>query len=380
MMKNVFFKKLFLFAGIMLAFFSSGEPAAAAWQTLKGSEIYVREGEVITGDLWVMGNEVKIAGQVKGDLLIFADELELSGKVDGDVLGVTGRTRITGVVAGDFRGLSAVTQIDGVVAGNLSAAGTQLVLGPQSKVGSLLSWYATTWLAGEVAGSALANGNIFNLEGKLGGDLQVGAKQIVIGESAVVTGDFIHPAGADPVFIPGYRIGGERRTAVPKTASALSGLQGVWILGGLLAGLLWLLLFPRRWRQILDTRLSWHRVIGFGFGGTLLLPIISIFAMLTMVGLPLGIGLFLLFLILMFFGELPVYLLAGRWFCGLFRKKNGRHPAFLFLVGGFVFAFLKLIPVVGFYLALGGRILGNGLLLTYLFWREKPGQALSIQA
>src|SRR5690606_15431063 len=158
-----------------------GKPAAAAWQTLTGREIFIREGEVITGDLWVMGNGVKIAGQVKGDLLIFADQLELSGQVDGDVLGVIGRTLISGAVGGDFRGLSAVAQIDGVVAGNLSAAGTQLVLGPQSKVGSLLSWYTTTRLLGEIVGSALANGNIFSLDGKLGGDLQVGSKQIIVG-------------------------------------------------------------------------------------------------------------------------------------------------------------------------------------------------------
>ena len=74
----------------------------------------------------------------------------------------------------------------------------------------------------------------------------------------------------------------------------------------------------------------------------------------------------------MAFGELPVYLLAGRWFCGLFHKKGRLHPVFLFLIGGFVFTFLKLIPVIGFYLALGGRILGNGLLLAYLFGGRNP--------
>ncbi|HHW13291.1 MAG TPA: polymer-forming cytoskeletal protein [Firmicutes bacterium] len=374
-------KKLFLFVfvGLIFVFFCGGEPVAAAWQTLTGSEILIREGEVITGDLWVMGNGVKIAGQVKGDLLIFADDLEVSGKVDGDLLGVTGRTVISGVVTGDVRGLSAFMQIDGVVGGNLSAAGTQLVVGPQSKVGSLLSWYTATRLSGEIAGSALAKGNIFSLDGKVGGDLEVGAKQIVAGKNAVVNGDFIYPAGAEPVLMPGAYVGGQRRTAAQMAGSAMTGVKGIWFLGSLLMGLLWLLFFPRRWKEILSTGFVWSRVIGFGFVGFFFLPVMAVLAMLTLVGLPLGIGLFLLFLILMFFGELPVYLLAGRWFCRLFRKTSRLHPAFLFLVGGFVFTFLKLIPVLGFYLALGGRILGNGLLLTYLFWREKPGKVLPLQ-
>ena len=376
-MKNVFWKKILVW--LILVLFFGGEPAMAAWQTLTGSEVFIREGEVIAGDLWIMGNGVKIAGEIKGDLLIFADELDLSGRVDGDVLGVTGRTLISGEVVGNFRGLSAFTQIEGVVAGNFSAAGTQLVLGPQSEVGSLLSWYTTTRLLGEITGPALAKGNIFNLNGKIGGDLQVGAKQINIGENTEITGDFTYPVGVNPVVMPGAKIGGERRTTVLKTAPALTGMQGIWFLGSLLMGLVWLLLFPRRWSELLSTRISWHRIIGFGLGSFFLLPVMSIIAILTMVGLPLGIGLFLLFLILMAFGELPVYLLAGRWFCGLFHKKGRLHPVFLFLIGGFVFTFLKLIPVIGFYLALGGRILGNGLLLAYLFWREKPGKAMPLQ-
>ncbi|NLC53808.1 MAG: hypothetical protein GX770_07570 [Firmicutes bacterium] len=381
-MKNVFLKKIlfFVFVGLVFIFFGGGKPVAAAWQTLTGSEIFLREDEVVTGDLWVLGNGVKIAGEVKGDLLIFADELELSGKIGGDVLGVVGRTLVSGEVAGDFRVLSAVTQIDGVVGGNLSAAGTQLVLGTQSKVGSLLSWYTTTGLLGEISGSALAKGNNFSIEGKLGGDLQVGAKQIVVGENAVIAGDFIYPAGANPVFKPGAKIGGQQRTAVLKSAPVMAGIQGMWFLGSMLLGLLWLFIFPRRWKELLSTRISWPRIIGFGLGSFFLLPILSVLAILTMVGLPLGIGLFLLFLFVMAFGELPVYLLAGRWFCRLFRKKGRLHPALFFLIGGFVYTFLKLIPVVGFYLALAGRILGNGLLLTYLFWWEKPGTTMTLQA
>ena len=118
-MKNVFWKKILVW--LILVLFFGGEPAMAAWQTLTGSEVFIREGEVIAGDLWIMGNGVKIAGEIKGDLLIFADELDLSGRVDGDVLGVTGRTLISGEVVGNFRGLSAFTQIEGVVAGNFSA-------------------------------------------------------------------------------------------------------------------------------------------------------------------------------------------------------------------------------------------------------------------
>ncbi|NLW59879.1 MAG: hypothetical protein GX073_06000 [Firmicutes bacterium] len=369
---------IFLLSLFILVF--RGEPAVAAWQKLRGDEIIIRAGEEIDGDLWVSGGVVEIDGRIKGDLLIVAEELILRGVVDGDLLGLIGRTKVTGEITGDFRGLVLDAQIDGVVAGSLSTAGSKLVLGARSRVGSLLAWHTTVQLLGEIDEAAMVKAAFLLFNGKLDGDFQVNAGQVIIGENAFISGDLSYQEGMTPVFKPGAKVGGEIRTVADAVSPIYTGLQGIWFVGSLFCGMVWLLLFARHWNRILEAGIPWRRLIGFGVGSLIFLPFLSILTGLTIVGLPLGIGFFLLFLVLLLFGELPAYLLVGRWFCGLFRKKKRTHPVFSFLAGGFVLTFLKLLPVVGVFFAIAGRIIGNGLFLTYLFWNEKNGPAVSLEA
>jgi cytoskeletal protein CcmA (bactofilin family) len=372
MMKKVFRNGLILFLTLFLL--CRAEPAVAAWQKLSGSEILLRAEEEISGDLWVTGGVVEIRGRIKGDLLIFAEELILKGTVDGDVLGLIGRATVSGKIAGNFRGLVVDNRIEGVVSGSLSTAGSQLALGDQSRVGSLLARYTIVQLLGEIAERADVNGNHVYVDGKLDSDLQVTARQIILGNNALVGGDLVYREGTTPVFKPGAKVGGECRPVATAASSAWLGLRGVWFVGSLFCGVVWLLLFRRRWHQILEIRVPWRRLIGLGVGSLTLLPVLSVLTGLTLFGLPLSIGLLLLFLVLLVFGELPAYLLVGRWFCGLIRRNKSIHPVLSLLAGGFVLAFLKLLPVVGVFFAIAGRIVGNGLFLIYLFWRGNTGQ------
>lgn len=378
-MKKRSINGLILFSLFLLVF--RGEPALAAWRQLKGDEIFIRAGETLNGDLWVTGGVVEIDGRINGDLLIFAEELILKGVVDGDVLGFIGRTRMTGEITGDFRGLALEAQLDGTVAGSLSIGGSKLVLGARSRVGSLLAWYTTAQIWGEIDEDAAVKSVNLQFNGKLDGNLRLGAGHAIIGENARIGGDLIYPEGMTPVFQPGAKVGGEVRAVAPVASPRWTGLRGIWFLGTLFCGTGWLLFFGRRWKRLLEARLPWRRLIGFGVGSLIFLPLLSILTGLTVLGLPLGIGFFLLFLFLLFFGELPAYLLVGRWFCGLFRRKKPTHPVLAFLAGGFVLAFLKLLPVVGGFFALAGRIIGNGLFLVYLFGQEnKTGPAVSFEA
>lgn len=369
-------KKIFSGLIVFLLFLAvfSGETAAASWQRLTGEEILLPEGETIEGDLWVFGRRVEIHGRIKGDLLIFGEELVLSGTVEGDVLGAVGRATVTGEIEGNFRGLAVTAQLDGIVSGNVSLLGTEMVLGPKSKTGSILSWYTAVQLLGEITSSATLKGDYCYFNGKLDGDFQVGG-QAVLGENTVITGDFIYPAEVEPVLKAGFKVGGVKRPLASTPVSVMTWLQGLWFVGSLLLGLVWLLLFPQRWHSLLSSKISWFRMVGFGFGGSLLLPLLSILASFTVIGLPLGIALFLLFLALILLGELPAFLLVGRWFYRLFGKKTRTHRVLLFVTGGFVLTFLKLLPVVGFFFGVVARVLGNGLFLTYFVGYNKPEKA-----
>jgi hypothetical protein len=172
-------------------------------------------------------------------------------------------------------------------------------------------------------------------------------------------------------------VGGKLREYTP-LSSGLTAFRGIWFIGGLFLGIVWLLIFPRRWTELMATRPAWRRIIGMGLGGFILLPFLAFFASAFVIGLPLGICLLLLFLILVLFGELPSYLLLGNLLFAALRKERKTHPIVLFIAGGFVLTFLKILPYIGYFFQLAGRVVGNGLLLAYMFYGRKPMKPVKV--
>lgn len=375
MKKNSLIALIVLCAGLSLIF---SQPASAAWKILTSDEVLIREGEEINGDLWVFGREVEIKGRVKGDLLIAAEDLKVSGQIDGDILGFAGQTELSGRVMGNLRLLSVLTKLNGEIAGNISAAGTELFLGPKATASSLLAWYTLATVAGEVKEAAFVKGTAFTLTGKIGEDLKTGGTNVTIAQQAQIGGNLLYRAGVEPVIEPGAKVGGKLREFAPSPSPGFTVLRGIWFVGGLFFGVVWLLVFPHRWVEMMDTRLVWRRLIGLGLGGLFLLPLLALLFSVILIGLPLGICLLIIFLILVLFGELPSYLLVGKLFFGVLRKGKNTHQIALFAAGGFVLAFLKLLPYIGLLFSIASRVVGNGLLLSYLFYGKKPIKTMKV--
>lgn len=114
-------------------------------------------------------------------------------------------------------------------------------------------------------------------------------------------------------------------------------------------------------------------VIGIG------VPILAVVAMLTVIGIPLGIGL-LLFLVpaLWFFG----YLVAGTKLGAIIlRQDHSDHPYLAALLGLIVLQIIGLIPFLGGFVTFIAGILGTGalVLLAWNAWRG-PGTTVSARA
>ena len=372
MKKYMFLRILLIFGVASLLCLGPIQPVAAAWTTLTGEEVLIREGEEIDGDLWVFSRAVEIRGRIKGDLLIATEHLKVSGQIDGDLLGFAAQTELSGRVLGNLRLFSVLTNLNGEIAGNISAAGSELFLGPKATASSLLAWYTIATVAGEVKEAAYVKGTALTMSGQIGQDLKAGGTRVMLTQDAQVGGDLIYRAGIEPVLEPGAKVGGKLREFATPPPPGLTALRGVWFVGGLFLGVVWLLIFPHRWTEMMAMRPAWRRLIGLGLGGLIILPLLAFLASALVFGLPLGICLLLLFLILVFFGELPSYLLLGDLLFGALRKGRRTHPIVLFTAGGFVLTFLKILPYIGYFFSIAGRVVGNGLLLSYLFYGRKP--------
>lgn len=260
-----------------------------------------------SGDHVVITGPVTIErGETADDVVVIDGPVSVAGRVRGDLVVVNGRLRISGAVDGD------------VVA---------------------------------VAGrTSLAPG------ARIGGDLLYGDERPLVPRGATVGGD-VDRVNVDEITDPVGFIG----------AAAL------WIavsISALVLGLLLLWLAPRALAAAfaaastsLGPTIGWGLLLFFG------LPILAVIALVTLVGIPLGVALLLALLPLYAIGYTTSAWLLGRRIVG---PPRGRVLAFL--AGLAILRVLALIPIVGGIVWFAATVVGLGALLVAT-WRARRDPA-----
>lgn len=258
-----------------------------------------------TGDRVVITGPVSIArGQTAENVVVVDGPVSVAGRVRGDVVVVSGSLRISGRVDGDV-----VTFAD------------RATLAPGARVG---------------------------------GDLKYGDERPRVARGATVEGD-VDKMNVDEIADPVGFIG----------AAAL------WIAvsaSALILGLLLLWLAPRALDAAFNAATtSLGPTIGWGLFLFFGLPILAVIALVTLVGIPLGVALLL--------ALLPLYAIGyttSAWILGrrLLRPPRGRVLAFL--VGLAILRLLALIPILGGLVWFAATVVGLGALLVAT-WRARRG-------
>lgn len=109
------------------------------------------------------------------------------------------------------------------------------------------------------------------------------------------------------------------------------------------------------------------------------LPIIAVVAMITLVGLPLGLGvLFFLLPALLFLGFIAAGQYLGRMIVGRSGREVGEHPYLATFLGVLILSLVILVPVLGAVIALLAAIWGAGA-LAMTAYQAAGGRGLSTQ-
>ncbi|MEA2331467.1 MAG: hypothetical protein QOH58_1605 [Thermoleophilaceae bacterium] len=267
------------------------------------------------GDRVVITGPVSIdRGETADDVLVIDGPVSVAGRVRGDLVVVSGRLRISGTVDGDV-----VTVAD------------RATLFPGARVG---------------------------------GDFVYGDERPRVPGSATVEGD-IDRVNVDEITDPAGFVG----------AAAL------WIavsVSALVLGLLLLWLAPRALEAAfaaastsLGPTIGWGLLLFFG------LPVLAVIALVTLVGIPLGVAMLLALLPLYAIGYTTTAWLLGRRLVG---PPRGRLLAFL--AGLAILRALAIIPVVGGIVWFAATVAGLGALMVAT-WRARhdyPEQASPVPA
>ncbi|HEX7101587.1 MAG TPA: polymer-forming cytoskeletal protein [Nitrolancea sp.] len=252
-------------------------------------------------------------------------------------------------------------------------------LGPNEHVGTLVVVGDNASIAGSVTNVFVLVDGDATISGTVDGDVVVVRGTLTLQPTAHVTGD-VNEARGEVITEPGAVVGG----SIVHRSYDWSGWDFflfsiyLWIsltIVILIAGLVFAAVGGR---QLIGSA----NLISDQTGGTILaaiivgigIPILAVAAMITILGIPLGLGL-LIFLIpaLWFFG----YLVAGTKFGAvILRQQNNPHPYLAALLGLILLQLIGLIPFIGGFVSFVAGILGTGALVLYAWkaWRG-PGTA-----
>ncbi|MEI6564234.1 MAG: hypothetical protein WCO42_08025 [bacterium] len=297
---------------------------------------------VLTNELWMQARLVTLAGTANDDCFILADSigqnsltnpptLRLSGVFRADIWGCGETVEMTGTVSNNARLAAMKTlSINGPIGHNLMAAAPTLSLGEKAMVqGSALLVGQDIILNGSINGDSHVYGNKVTLAGQFNGNLAITATDIIVMPGTRIAGNLSYRMDRDLILDSRVALGGkmikEDPLPVVRTPASTSFmLQLTLLCGAIMVGMAFVSLMPG------ITALSVHklsesvwRCLLFGFITFALVPLLSIFLIFTVAGIPLAAILMLAWVILLYVSKIIVGLFVGH----VIIRRNSPVPA-----------------------------------------------------
>ena len=382
-----------------------------------GNHVIVAADEVIDDDLFISGQKVEVEGTVNGDLFATANEVIINGTVEGSLF-IGGQT----------------LQVNGDVNGSIYAGGYSLLVGRESEIGRNLyfggfnlqtekgstigrSVYASAYqviIDGDVANDVATGSGALEINGTVGGN--VDAQVSEAGSAPLFMPNF---PGSVPMVATGYRLGEEVEIGGQENIEITGGVRvnvgesiadyawnvlrgrlgefiALLIVGGLL---LWL------WPNMVQSTSTAAQKkplpsAGWGCLVTLVFPILLTVAIIALILVAILIGLvtfgelngnvvsigavsiawiavvfnFILFIVT----KVIVAFLVGRLILTRFVPRM--KPLWLNIaslaLGALIYELLRVIPVVGWIVALITILVGLGAM--FIAARQRPQPAAPV--
>lgn len=318
------------------------------------------KGEVVDHDYFTAGDIVEISGTVNGDVYAAGGTVLVDGVVNGDLMVAGGTITVSGQVSQDIRAAGGQITILDKVGRNATLVGGNIDIAESAVISGSLT---------TAAGNVNINSQVGDIEAAVGAiRLAPSAKvmgsvnytsedEISVSESASVSGtinrritpEFIKSSGKAEfeAFAKGFGL-------FALITSALTSL----VLGLLM--IKFLPVYSKNAANIVTTRFL--PSLGLGLAALFFIPILIILLFITMIGIPLGIALILVFILYLYIGRLYAMLAIGAKVAEVANLKLS--PVAVFIVGLLVYYLLVAIPFVGGLVKLLVVIAGFGAALV----------------
>lgn len=360
--------------------------AVLAAQVRSGDSITVAADEIVENDFYAAGSTVRIDGVVQGDVYAAGQQVIVSGGIEGTLFAATNSLVVSGEVGG-IRGAAGSINLAGAqVSGGVTAFSGSLVMNEESSVGfGLLYFGDNATVEGQIGNGITAFTRSMSIDGEVARNVLVTGESLALGSRADVGSDIVFRSDNEPVVDSDATIAGELSVEPVENAWRGPELRHIgypltlygW-LSMLVSGLVLLWLFRRPLSRAAEAiTLKPLQSFGLGLGVLLLALPAGVMLLVTVVGIPLALLLWVSIAIGLYLSTIVVSLWGGRKV--LAQAQPDRRPKLFasFFVGVSLLHLLYLLlvplPLLSFIASFLVATVGLGSIALILY-RSTIGQ------
>jgi len=350
-------------------------------------ETIVKRGR-IASDLYAFGGGVDVGAEVNGDLIAGGGRVLVSHRVQGDLIVGAGSVVVGGLIEKTVRAAGGAVTITGRVARNVNIAAGSITIAPEAVVeGSAQLVGGEVRVGGTIGRKLRVAGAVVVLGGEVTGNVQVVAQEIEVLPTARIKGKLVYwsprPARIDSQAVISGRVTHnlpELPSRIARTGTAVVTVSRALFMAGLTVIAVALFLAFPRFTVLASRTVGSDPLKSLGLGLLLFaaIPVLAVLSMITILGIPFGLLLFVGFSIALLVGFVLVAFYVGdvgaQAFMGKRSAQRVVRVAFLILALGMLLLGRQ-IPVIGAILIVAAVLLGLGAMSIYA-WRRRGALGL----
>lgn len=308
--------------------------------------VKIESGEIISDNVVTAGNDITIRGEINDNVIVFGRVVKISGKINGSLFVAAQELQIEGEITKDvFVGAASVLITEnGKIDRDLACGSANLIID------------------GQIGRNVMAGTGTLSIDGKIGGNVTASSSLIEISGNADIFGSLSYYSQKElSINNPDKIAGGVNFNKIQKANNdnIFSGKFSMWILGLIMSvvlGFLLIAFFPKRTKKIAECiNENWSKSLGIGFLMFVVMPLIAFIFMILIIGLPVGLILFVVYLILIYIAKIWVSLYLGNM---ISHKKW--NPYWAMILGLVILYLIYLIPIAGPIIAFIVILIGLG--------------------
>ncbi|CAG0949342.1 MAG: hypothetical protein MPEBLZ_02276 [Candidatus Methanoperedens nitroreducens] len=363
-MNTKFLLKILMFLFIFVIVFSS---ISSASEFRSGDKLVIMKDEVVNDDLYFAGNSITVDGVINGDLIAAGSEIKVTGTINGGVIAAGGSIIVTGNVTNDIKAAGGEVRIGGDVGDNVLVFTRNLVLEKNARITRDLTLGAgTATIDGTVNGNINGGASDVEMNGATKGNVTVNiSNNIKVSPGATIGGNLEYTAPR-PGEISGIVSGTTTYKETPvRRENFMSRLPGeilgyLWLL---LIGIVSLILAPELTQKISDNiSVKPLKNLLWGLLFLIVTPIVAVLLLVTVIGIPLGLILLVVYITLLYISRIYIGLWVGQYVLG--KLKQETKSRVLAMALGLIIVVIGInLPIIGGFIHFIIILLGLGAII-----------------